>query len=114
MRDSNGGPPGVLYEFIAVSLFYWLIAASLAVSFLKNKREGWVGRMLMMEFRNSLLRCLVRRGFSIGLLLHRGRSMDGLLGGLRGGGILLLGLLLLVIRVPFPLRPFYLYLLPKY
>ncbi|CAG8979993.1 hypothetical protein HYALB_00005166, partial [Hymenoscyphus albidus] len=27
---SNGGPPGVLYEFIAVSLFYWLIAASLA------------------------------------------------------------------------------------
>ncbi|KAL2070513.1 hypothetical protein VTL71DRAFT_13539 [Oculimacula yallundae] len=26
----NGGPPGVLYEFIAVSLFYWLIAASLA------------------------------------------------------------------------------------
>ena len=29
----NGGPPGVLYEFIAVSIFYWLIAASLAVSF---------------------------------------------------------------------------------
>lgn len=28
----NGGPPGVLYEFIAVSIFYWLIAASLAVS----------------------------------------------------------------------------------
>lgn len=28
----NGGPPGVLYEFIAVSVFYWLIAASLAVS----------------------------------------------------------------------------------
>ncbi|KAF7869911.1 hypothetical protein EAF04_004695 [Stromatinia cepivora] len=26
----NGGPPGVLYEFIAVSMFYWLIAASLA------------------------------------------------------------------------------------
>ncbi|KAM3072348.1 hypothetical protein ACMFMG_009157 [Clarireedia jacksonii] len=26
----NGGPPGVLYEFIVVSLFYWLIAASLA------------------------------------------------------------------------------------
>ncbi|KAK0120696.1 hypothetical protein ONS96_010899 [Cadophora gregata f. sp. sojae] len=26
----NGGPPGVLYEFIAVSIFYWLIAASLA------------------------------------------------------------------------------------
>jgi choline transport protein len=27
---SNGGPPGVLYEFIAVSIFYWLIAASIA------------------------------------------------------------------------------------
>lgn len=27
----NGGPPGVLYEFIAVSIFYWLVAASLAV-----------------------------------------------------------------------------------
>jgi amino acid transporter len=27
---SNGGPPGVLYEFIAVSVFYWLVAASLA------------------------------------------------------------------------------------
>jgi choline transport protein len=26
----NGGPPGVIYEFIAVSLFYWLVAASLA------------------------------------------------------------------------------------
>jgi len=26
----NGGPPGVMYEFIAVSIFYWLIAASLA------------------------------------------------------------------------------------
>ncbi|TAQ91588.1 hypothetical protein B7494_g101 [Chlorociboria aeruginascens] len=26
----NGGPPGVLYEFIAVSIFYWLVAASLA------------------------------------------------------------------------------------
>lgn len=29
----NGGPPGVLYEFIAVSIFYWLVAASIAVSF---------------------------------------------------------------------------------
>lgn len=28
----NGGPPGVLYEFIAVSVFYWLIAACIAVS----------------------------------------------------------------------------------
>lgn len=28
----NGGPPGVLYEFIAVSIFYWLVAASIAVS----------------------------------------------------------------------------------
>lgn len=28
----NGGPPGVLYEFIAVSAFYWLIAACIAVS----------------------------------------------------------------------------------
>lgn len=27
---SNGGPPGVIYEFIAVSIFYCLIAASLA------------------------------------------------------------------------------------
>ncbi|KAK2624476.1 hypothetical protein QTJ16_006426 [Diplocarpon rosae] len=26
----NGGPPGVLYEFMAVSVFYWLIAASIA------------------------------------------------------------------------------------
>ncbi|MCJ1309396.1 hypothetical protein MMC25_003055 [Agyrium rufum] len=26
----NGGPPGVLYEFIAVSIFYWIIAACLA------------------------------------------------------------------------------------
>jgi choline transport protein len=28
--SSNGGPPGVIYEFIAVSIFYWLIAASIA------------------------------------------------------------------------------------
>lgn len=27
---SNGGPPGVLFEFIAVSMFYFLVAASLA------------------------------------------------------------------------------------
>ncbi|RGP64472.1 hypothetical protein FLONG3_9530 [Fusarium longipes] len=26
----NGGPPGVLYEFIAVSVFYWAVAASVA------------------------------------------------------------------------------------
>ncbi|KAH7305999.1 amino acid permease [Stachybotrys elegans] len=26
----NGGPPGVIYEFIVVSLFYWTIAASVA------------------------------------------------------------------------------------
>ncbi|CUM68634.1 uncharacterized protein PRCAT00006361001 [Priceomyces carsonii] len=26
----NGGPPGIIYEFIAVSVFYWLIAASIA------------------------------------------------------------------------------------
>ncbi|KIW85408.1 hypothetical protein Z517_00798 [Fonsecaea pedrosoi CBS 271.37] len=26
----NGGPPGVIYEFIAVSVFYWIVAASLA------------------------------------------------------------------------------------
>ncbi|CAJ2507371.1 Uu.00g085570.m01.CDS01 [Anthostomella pinea] len=26
----NGGPPGVLYEFIAVSVFYWAVAASIA------------------------------------------------------------------------------------
>ncbi|KAL8867155.1 MAG: hypothetical protein Q9174_005840 [Haloplaca sp. 1 TL-2023] len=26
----NGGPPGVIYEFIAVSVFYWFIAASIA------------------------------------------------------------------------------------
>lgn len=27
---SNGGPPGVLYEFLVVSFFYFLVAASLA------------------------------------------------------------------------------------
>lgn len=27
---SNGGPPGVLYEFLAVAAFYFLVAASLA------------------------------------------------------------------------------------
>ncbi|KAL8843734.1 MAG: hypothetical protein Q9176_001942 [Flavoplaca citrina] len=26
----NGGPPGVIYEFIAASVFYWLVAASIA------------------------------------------------------------------------------------
>ncbi|KAL9004728.1 MAG: hypothetical protein Q9188_002455 [Gyalolechia gomerana] len=26
----NGGPPGIIYEFIAASVFYWLIAASIA------------------------------------------------------------------------------------
>lgn len=26
----NGGPPGVIYEFITVSIFYWVIAASIA------------------------------------------------------------------------------------
>jgi choline transport protein len=30
----NGGPPGVLYEFIAVSIFYWLVAASIAVRYI--------------------------------------------------------------------------------
>ncbi|OQO09097.1 hypothetical protein B0A48_05988 [Cryoendolithus antarcticus] len=27
---SNGGPPGVIYEFIVVSIFYWFVAASIA------------------------------------------------------------------------------------
>lgn len=27
---SNGGPPGVLYEFLAVAVFYFLVAASIA------------------------------------------------------------------------------------
>lgn len=27
---SNGGPPGVIFEFIVVSIFYFLVAASLA------------------------------------------------------------------------------------
>lgn len=26
----NGGPPGVLYEFVVVSIFYWIVAASIA------------------------------------------------------------------------------------
>jgi choline transport protein len=26
----NGGPPGVIYEFIAVSIFYWIVAACIA------------------------------------------------------------------------------------
>ena len=26
----NGGPPGVLYEFLAVSVFYWIVAACIA------------------------------------------------------------------------------------
>jgi amino acid transporter len=26
----NGGPPGVIYEFIVVSVFYWIVAASIA------------------------------------------------------------------------------------
>jgi amino acid transporter len=26
----NGGPPGVIYEFIAVSIFYWMIASCIA------------------------------------------------------------------------------------
>lgn len=26
----NGGPPGVIYEFIVVSVFYWCVAASIA------------------------------------------------------------------------------------
>lgn len=26
----NGGPPGVLYEFLVVSVFYWTVAASIA------------------------------------------------------------------------------------
>lgn len=30
MAIYNGGPPGVIYEFIVVSVFYWLIAASIA------------------------------------------------------------------------------------
>lgn len=36
----NGGPPGVLYEFITVSIFYWLVAASLAVSVQSCPRSG--------------------------------------------------------------------------
>jgi choline transport protein len=26
----DGGPPGVIYEFIVVSIFYWIVAASIA------------------------------------------------------------------------------------
>lgn len=26
----NGGPPGIIYEFIASCVFYWLVAASIA------------------------------------------------------------------------------------
>lgn len=26
----NGGPPGVIYEYITVSVFYWIVAACIA------------------------------------------------------------------------------------
>jgi choline transport protein len=50
----NGGPPGVLYEFIAVSIFYWLVAASLAVSPLIYRLHA-----TLISCRSSLLPCQV-------------------------------------------------------
>jgi hypothetical protein len=51
----NGGPPGVLYEFIAVSILYWLVAASLAVIPLIVSKIY----LTLTSCRSSLLPCQV-------------------------------------------------------
>ncbi|KAL8706248.1 MAG: hypothetical protein Q9201_000685 [Fulgogasparrea decipioides] len=39
----NGGPPGVIYEFVAASVFYWIVAASIAelASAIPSAGGGW-------------------------------------------------------------------------
>lgn len=59
----NGGPPGVIYEFIVVSGFYWLIAASLAVRTSFN-----VKYICLDKHRSWLLQCPVVLEFITGLL----------------------------------------------
>lgn len=68
----NGGPPGVLYEFIAVSIFYWLIAASLAVSVFSI-----IGKypLLTSSYRNLPLRCHPVPESITGLPSHQVLSM---------------------------------------
>jgi hypothetical protein len=58
----NGGPPGVLYEFIAVSIFYWLVAASLAVSSQAQAKTS-INRLLGA----CLFHAKQRWGLSLGL-----------------------------------------------
>jgi hypothetical protein len=83
----NGGPPGVLYEFIAVSIFYWLVAASLAVSFI-----GSFGTLSIKKpYRSLLLPCLVVLESITGPRLHLDLSMAEYVAGLPDGGTLLLG-----------------------
>ncbi len=50
----NGGPPGVLFEFIAVSLFYWLVAASLAVSIAPLTQKYLDTDSILQELASSM------------------------------------------------------------
>ncbi|KAH7129862.1 hypothetical protein B0J13DRAFT_627007 [Dactylonectria estremocensis] len=48
----NGGPPGVLYEFIVVSAFYWTMAASIAelASAIPSLASSFVHGGTLVEF----------------------------------------------------------------
>jgi hypothetical protein len=87
----NGGPPGVLYEFMVVSIFYWLVAASIAVSrkYRFDFRADYIYRSLHRQ-------CPVALESIIGLRSLQAQNMDVYVDGLRDGGIHLLGFVLLV------------------
>ncbi len=87
----NGGPPGVLYEFVVVSFFYWLIAASLAV-----RKKGifcsFLGLMILITLLRNLHRpCPAVLGSTIGRPLHQDQDMVGFVVGSLDGGTLSLG-----------------------
>jgi hypothetical protein len=80
----NGGPPGVLYEFIAVSIFYWLVAASIAVRYILPSLRT----RSLQSLRSWHLLCLVVLESTIGLPSHLDLSTVALSAGLQAGGIL--------------------------
>jgi hypothetical protein len=79
----------VMYEFIVVSVFYWLVAASLAVRMTMCPSLNYL--MLTLSVRSLPLQCPVVPESIIGLLLLRGLSTDVSAVGLLDGGIHLHG-----------------------
>jgi hypothetical protein len=79
----------VMYEFIVVSVFYWLVAASLAVWMPMCPSLKYL--MLTLFIRSLHLQCLVVPESITGHLLLQGLSMDVSAVGLLDGGIHLRG-----------------------